>query len=215
MTTTTCRPAIWACRFIADMCLTRAVSRSPARLRLAPARAVQAQAHSTPLQLNDDISWVHGNHQINFGGGGEVSKMLFYGNVYSQTNWTFNNIPAFLLGEFSTNSMSLPNDLLQEKWFVNSYVQDTWKVTSHFTVNAGRALGAVLSSLGDQWLGLQLQPGRSDRWDQEHAICERASGPHLPGGSGLHRQARANKASGISGRRAWRWLGIPRATGKW
>ena len=102
-----------------------------------PGTGGPAQAHSTPLQINDDISWVHGNHQINFGGGGEVSKMLFYGNVYSQTNWTFNNLPTFLLGEFSSNSMSLPNDLLQEKWFMNFYVQDTWKVTSHFTVNAG------------------------------------------------------------------------------
>ena len=102
-----------------------------------PGTGGQAQAHSTPLQLNDDVSWVHGSHQINFGGGGEVSKMLFYGNVYSQTNWTFNNIPAFLLGEFSSNSMSLPNDLLQEKWFMNFYIQDTWKVTSHLTVNIG------------------------------------------------------------------------------
>ena len=102
-----------------------------------PGTGGQAAAHSTPIQLNDDVSWVHGSHQINFGAGGEVSKMLFYGNVYSQTNWTFNNIPTFLLGEFSTNSMSLPNDLLQKKWFVNSYVQDTWKVSSHFTVNVG------------------------------------------------------------------------------
>jgi hypothetical protein len=102
-----------------------------------PGTGGPAKAHSTPLQINDDISWVHGNHQINFGGGGEVSKMLFYGNVYSQTNWTFNNIPTFLLGEFSTNSMSLPNDLLQQKWFMNFYVQDTWKVTSHLTVNVG------------------------------------------------------------------------------
>ena len=102
-----------------------------------PGTGGPAHNHSTPLQLNNDVSWVHGNHQINFGGGGEVSKMLFYGNVYSQTNWTFNNIPAFLLGEFSANSMSLPNDLLQEKWFMNFYVQDTWKVSSHFTVNAG------------------------------------------------------------------------------
>src|SRR3984957_5028966 len=102
-----------------------------------PGTGGQAKAHSTPLQINDDISWVHGNHQINFGGGGEVSKMLFYGNVYSQTNWTFNNIPAFLLGEFSSNSMSLPNDLLQEKWFMNLYVQDTWKVTPRLTVNVG------------------------------------------------------------------------------
>src|SRR3984885_1994559 len=102
-----------------------------------PGTGGQALAHSTPIQLNDDISWVHGRHQINFGGGGEVSKMLFYGNVYSQTMWPFNNIPSFLLGEFSSNAMSLPNDLLQEKWFMNFYVQDTWKVTSHLTVNIG------------------------------------------------------------------------------
>jgi hypothetical protein len=102
-----------------------------------PGTGGQAAAHSTPLQLNDDVSWVHGSHQINFGGGGEVSKMLFYGNVYAQTNWTFNNIPTFLLGEFSTNSMSLPNDLLQQKWFANAYAQDTWKATSHITVNLG------------------------------------------------------------------------------
>lgn len=102
-----------------------------------PGTGGQAHAHTTPLQLNDDISWVHGNHQINFGGGGEVSKMLFYGNVYAQTNWTFPNIPQFLLGQFSSNSMSLPNDLLQQKWFVNAYVQDTWKVTPKLTVNAG------------------------------------------------------------------------------
>ena len=102
-----------------------------------PGTGGPAHNHTTPLQLNDDVSWVHGNHQINFGGGGEVSKMLFYGNVYSQTNWTFNNIPTFLLGEFSTNSISLPNDLLEEKWFMNFYVQDTWKVSPHFTANIG------------------------------------------------------------------------------
>src|ERR1700679_2567439 len=33
--------------------------------------------------------------------------------------------------------MSLPNDLLEEKWFMNFYVQDTWKVTPKFTVNVG------------------------------------------------------------------------------
>ena len=104
---------------------------------IGPGTGGPANNHTTPLQINDDVNWVHGAHQINFGGGAEVSKMLFYGNVYSQTNWTFNNLPAFLLGQFSTNSMSLPNDLTQEKWFMNFYVQDTWKVTSHFTVNYG------------------------------------------------------------------------------
>jgi hypothetical protein len=102
-----------------------------------PGTGGQAVSHTTPIQINDDISWVKGSHQINFGVGGEVSKMLFDGNVYSQTNWVFPNMASFLLGEFSSNSLSLPNNLNLEKWFVNAYIQDTWKLTSHFTVNAG------------------------------------------------------------------------------
>jgi outer membrane receptor protein involved in Fe transport len=102
-----------------------------------PGTGGEANAHSTPLQLNDDISWVKGSHQINFGVGGAVTKMLFNGNVYSQTNWTFPSLPQFLLGSFSTNSLSLPNTLDLQKWFVNAYVQDTWKVTPHLTLNAG------------------------------------------------------------------------------
>jgi hypothetical protein len=102
-----------------------------------PGTGGEAKAHSTIFQLNDDVSWVHGNHQINFGGGVSAYKMLFYGNVYSQTNWTFPNLAQFLLGQFSTNSMSLPNDLLQLKKFANAYVQDTWKVTPKLTVNVG------------------------------------------------------------------------------
>jgi outer membrane receptor protein involved in Fe transport len=102
-----------------------------------PGTGGQAVAHTTPIQLNDDVSWVKGAHQINFGAGGEVSKMLFDGNVYAQTNWTFPSLPQFLLGSFSTNSLSTPNTLDLQKWFVNAYVQDTWKVTPHFTVNAG------------------------------------------------------------------------------
>ena len=102
-----------------------------------PGTGGQAVAHTTPLQLNDDVSWVKGNHQINFGVGGEVSKMLFDGNVYSQTNWTFPNLPQFLLGQFNTNSLSTPNTLNLEKWFVNGYVQDTWKVSPRLTVNVG------------------------------------------------------------------------------
>ena len=104
---------------------------------IGPGTGGEASAHSTPIQLNDDVSWIRGNHQINFGAGGIDSKMLFNGNVYAQTNWTFPNLPSFLLGQFNTNSLSLPNTLDLQKWFVNAYVQDTWKVSPHFTVNLG------------------------------------------------------------------------------
>src|SRR5262249_4836030 len=56
-----------------------------------PGTGGEATAHTTVMQLNDDVSWVRGKHQINFGGGGALSNMRFNGNVYAQTNWTFPN----------------------------------------------------------------------------------------------------------------------------
>ncbi len=102
-----------------------------------PGTGGQAAAHSTTYQLNDDFSWVRGAHQINFGAGGSTYKLNFLGNVYSQNSWTFANIPAFLLGNITTLSESAPNPLVQQKWFVDAYIQDTWKVSQHFTLNLG------------------------------------------------------------------------------
>jgi len=102
-----------------------------------PGTGGKADAHSTIYQLNDDVSWVHGSHQINFGMGGSMYKMIFLGNVYSQGLWGFGNIPSFLLGQFNSYAMSAPNPLPQQRWFINGYVQDTWKVTPRLTVNLG------------------------------------------------------------------------------
>ncbi len=76
-----------------------------------PGTGGQAVAHTTPLQLNDDISWVHGNHQINFGVGGEVSKMLFDGNVYLKPTGPSPICRNSCSGQFNTNSISTPNTL--------------------------------------------------------------------------------------------------------
>jgi hypothetical protein len=102
-----------------------------------PGTGGKAFAHSTTYQLNDDVSWVHGAHQINFGVGGSLYRMNFLGTVYAQGIWTFPNIPQFLLGQFTGYAMSAPNPLPQQKYFVNAYVQDTWKATSRLTINIG------------------------------------------------------------------------------
>jgi len=102
-----------------------------------PGTGGKADAHSTTFQLNNDVSWVHGAHQFNFGVGGSMYKMLFLGNVYSQNQWSFGNIPSFLLGQSTQLAMSAPNPLTQQKWFVNAYAQDTWKLTPRLTLNLG------------------------------------------------------------------------------
>ena len=128
---------------------------------LGPGTGGQAVAHTTPLQLNDDISWVKGNHQINFGGGAIVSKMLFDGNVYSQTNWTFPNMGAFFAGYFSSNSLSLPNNLNLKKWNPESVYPGHLEGDSQVHRERGPALGTVHPSREYHGLDLQLQPGES------------------------------------------------------
>ena len=93
--------------------------------------------HDTVYQLNNDVSWVRGAHQINMGMGGSMYRFLFLGTVYAGTTWTFPNLAQFLLGQFSANAISLPNPINQQKYFINGYAQDTWKVNRRLTVNAG------------------------------------------------------------------------------
>jgi len=94
-------------------------------------------SHSNSYQLTNDVTLVRGKHQITLGGFAENYRLAFYGTVYAQTEWTFPNLPQFLLGQFTSNAISLPNDLIQGKYFVATYVADTWKVTPKLTVNLG------------------------------------------------------------------------------
>jgi hypothetical protein len=94
-------------------------------------------SHSNQYQLTNDVTLVRGKHQITLGGLGENYRMEFYGTVYAQNQFQFASLPAFLLGQFFTDAISTPNDLIQGKYFVAGYAADTWKVTSKLTVNLG------------------------------------------------------------------------------
>ncbi|MBZ5575525.1 MAG: carboxypeptidase regulatory-like domain-containing protein [Acidobacteriia bacterium] len=94
-------------------------------------------SHGTTYQLSDDITLVKGKHQLGFGVSGEAYKMVFYGTVYAQNMFNFGSLSQFVLGQFNNNAFSLPNTLLQYKWFGSAYAQDTWKVTPKLTVNLG------------------------------------------------------------------------------
>ena len=110
-----------------------------------PGTGGKAAAHSTTYQLNDDVSWVRGSHQINFGMGGSMYKMIFLGNVYSQGSWNFGNIPQFLLGQFNSFAMSAPNPLPQEKWSLNGVRAGHLEGDSAPDRECGPALGTVAS----------------------------------------------------------------------
>jgi hypothetical protein len=94
-------------------------------------------SHSNTYQLTNDVTLVRGKHQITLGGNAANYRMVFYGTVYGQNQFTFPSLPAFLLGQFSSNAISTPNDLIQGKYFAAGYASDTWKVTPKLTINYG------------------------------------------------------------------------------
>ncbi len=97
----------------------------------------QGISHSNTYQLTNDVTLVRGKHQITLGANGADYRLVFYGTVYAQNQFTFPSLPAFLLGQFNTNAISTPNDLIQGKYFAAGYAADTWKVTPKLTVNLG------------------------------------------------------------------------------
>jgi hypothetical protein len=97
----------------------------------------QGISHSNTYQLANDVTLVRGKHQIVLGGSGANYRMVFYGTVYAQNQFIFPSLGSFLLGQFNSNAISTPNDLIQGKYFVAGYAADTWKVTPKLTVNLG------------------------------------------------------------------------------
>lgn len=105
--------------------------------------SVNAILTPTTYEINDDVSFVHGAHQLTFGFEAYQYRSTTAGNVYSQGTFTFGGVVTgsamadFLLGDLSSFTQGGPNVLLTRKNYVSSYAQDTWKVTSQFTLNLG------------------------------------------------------------------------------
>jgi hypothetical protein len=93
--------------------------------------------------LNDDVSWVHGAHQMTFGGSAWQGRVTSRNDFASNAQFTFNGattgqgLADFLTGNASNFVDGLPNGEWMQETFLNLYFADTWRVSSHLTLNAG------------------------------------------------------------------------------
>jgi hypothetical protein len=97
----------------------------------------------TSYQLADDVDWIRGRHQLAFG----FNLIRIQNNTLS--GFEENGAPTFNgsftglgMADFMTGYMSdfqqtnaTPDDLRQ--WLMSFYAQDSFKVSSHFTLNYG------------------------------------------------------------------------------
>ncbi len=87
--------------------------------------------------INDDINFVRGAHQMNFGGAVTHGRFTSRNNFASNGQFNFTGLNNFLLGQATQMQDGLPNTQSMHETFLNAYFTDTWKITSRLTINAG------------------------------------------------------------------------------
>ena len=94
-------------------------------------------------QVSDDLTLVRGNHQIAVGANVAYWKMQFLTNGRSGGDWQFTGaitglgMSDLMLGRVARLEHGGPGDLPMDMWYWGLYAQDSWRMTSRVTLNAG------------------------------------------------------------------------------
>jgi len=109
----------------------------------------------TMIQVNDNVSWTHGKHTFKFGGEFTRTRFNQIGGVvvrgrFSETgqysnfggpgtpSGPANNVADFMMGNFQTVESQTGEPLANYRSsYIGTYFEDSWKVTSKLTINAG------------------------------------------------------------------------------
>ena len=104
---------------------------------------VPGLTNATGLQFSEDVSWVKGKHQFGFGVNEIHSKLTVGGWTSSDGVFAFNStntglgLGDFMLGNVNTFTQQGVQDIGFKSDYLGAYVQDTWKIHSRLTLNAG------------------------------------------------------------------------------
>jgi len=112
---------------------------------------VPGQSHNGPnISVADDVTWVKGNHQFGFGGNWYHQMMNYWSglNAVGSTSFTGQytgngnaanglGMADLLLGQENGFSQGTTYGFYNRQNYISLYFQDSWKVTSRLTINAG------------------------------------------------------------------------------
>ena len=104
---------------------------------------VPGLTNATGIQLSEDMSWVKGAHQLAFGFDDIYSKLGVTGWTSSDGVFSFNStntglgLGDFMLGKVNSFMQQGVQSIGFRSNYIGAYVQDTWKINSHLTLNGG------------------------------------------------------------------------------
>jgi len=105
--------------------------------------SVLFQADTDAYQVSDDVTLIRGNHQLAVGTNITYWEHKTIDGQRGVGLWTFDGsftgtgLSDLLTGRLVSLEHARPGVLDLEMWYVGAYAQDTWKVGSRVTLNAG------------------------------------------------------------------------------
>ena len=92
--------------------------------------------------FSDDVHWVHGNHNVAFGGRVGLSKIDNGGQYQEPGKFTFNKragdgVASLMLGSITTFIQGAGTYSTLRNTFSGFYAQDSWKINNRLSINYG------------------------------------------------------------------------------
>lgn len=115
----------------------------PGRFILACTNCSPSNFTSNDYEVGEDLNWIHGRHEMNFGGAWIHFRLNGFGNFQRNGTFTFNGqvtgngLADLLIGRPSSTLQSNGQNLHERANIPSLYFQDNVRINSHLTINAG------------------------------------------------------------------------------
>ena len=140
----------------------------------------------TTHQLSDDISVVHGNHQLSFGANVMGFQSNSHHSTFSGGIFTVNSLSDFMLGRLQSYVQGLPYTLWVTNNYLGIYGQDNWKIKPNVTLNYGLRWEPFFPQQFDRLRQANtFRPQAFQTRHQDNSVCQCAAGILLSGRSAI------------------------------
>ena len=144
--------------------------------------------HNNTNQVGESLIWVHGKHNITFGGDfrrldfNQLSQQNPRGSLLFNGEFTGNDFADFLEGYPATSSIAYSpagaDKYFRASW-LDGFANDDWRMRSNFTLNFGLRWDyqAPVNELYNRLVNLNIGPN----FTSESPVCATANIPVVPG----------------------------------
>ncbi len=162
----------------------------------------EARFKTNTYQFSDDLTLIHGAHQLVVGGNWAHWNSFGTANVRSPGQLTVGNtVTGLALGDFLTGKLSgaiglqqsAPNFLIMKQTYAAIYAQDTWRASSRITVNYGVRWEPFLPQQITNNAVYNFDLARFQQGVKSTVYKNAPAGLYYPGDSGFPSQAGQNK----------------------